>query len=173
MGSFASFVTIFLVFLIILCGLLKKVPIFEIFTKGAKEGLLSTFSIAPTVIGLITAITMFTSSGAMDILVNFLNPIASILNIPKDLLPVMLTKPLSGSGTLAVLSSIFEKFSPDSFIGKAASAIMGSTETTFYILTVYLATSKFKIRKNLLVSAILVNVFSYFCSLVFLKILKL
>ena len=172
MNSFASFVTIFLIFLIIIFALLKKIPIFDCFTKGAKEGLLSTFYIAPTVVGLLTAITMFSSSGAMDVLVNLLNPLAIKLNIPKELLPIMITKPLSGSGTLAVLSSIFEKFSPDSFIGKVASVIMGSTETTFYVLSVYLAKSKFKIGKNLLISAFLMNIFSYFFSLVIFKIIK-
>ena len=85
----------------------------------------------------------------------------------------MLTKPLSGSGTLAVLSSIFEKFSPDSFIGKVASVILGSTETTFYIFTVYLAASKFKIKKELFITTLSVTVFSYFCALTFLKILKI
>ena len=93
------------------------------------------------------------------------------LNIPKDIVPLMLIKPISGSGSLALISSIFRDFGPDSFIGKLASVIMASSETTFYILTVYLALSKFKLKKKLIFTAILVNIFSFLISNIISKLI--
>ena len=171
MNSLASYITLFAVLLIMLSGLLKKRSIFDDFTKGAKEGLLTTFSIAPTVVALLTSIAMFKSSGAMDLFIQLLSPLTNVFNIPKELIPIMLIKPLSGSSSLALLDSIFKDFGPDSFIGKAASVIMGSTETTFYILTVYLASSKLKVSKKVLFAAIIANVFSFLFGTFLLKII--
>ncbi len=170
MNSLASYTTLAIVLLIIVFGILKKESVFSDFTKGAKEGLLTTFAIAPTVIALITSVTMFKLSGAMDLIIKFLSPFSNFLKIPKELLPIILTKPLSGSSSLAILDSLFKNFSPDSFIGKAASVIMGSTETTFYILTVYFASSKFKVSKKVIIASLLVNIFSFLFSIFLIKV---
>ena len=171
MGTIGSFFIVLIILLTIIFALFKKAPVFSTFTEGAKEGLKSTFSIAPAIVGLIVSVTMFKESMAMDILVKLLNPLANCLNIPKDIIPLTLIKPLSGSGSLALVSSIFKDFGPDSFMGKLASVIMASTETTFYILTVYLASSKLKLTKKIVITALLVNVFSFLISNVVTKLI--
>lgn len=171
MNTLGTFFTVLIILLVITFALFKRTSVFNTFTKGAKEGLNSTFSIAPTVIALIIATEMFKASGGMDILVNLLNPIAKILNIPKAILPLMIVKPLSGSSSLALVSSIFKDFGPDSFTGLLASLIMASTETTFYVLTVYLALSKLKLSKKIITVALLVNVFSFLLSSALAKLI--
>ena len=171
MSKIGSFFTILIILLIIIFAIIKRIPVFDAFVEGAKEGIKSTVKLAPVILALIVSVNMFRESGAMDILVQLLTPLANFLNMPKDIVPLMLIKPISGSGSLALVSSIFRDFGPDSFIGKLASVIMASSETTFYILTVYLALSKFKLTKKLIFTAILVNIFSFLISNIISKLI--
>lgn len=171
MSTLGSFFTNLIILLIIIFATVKKIPVFDAFVEGAKEGIKSTVKLAPLILALIVSVNMFKESGAMDILVKLLTPIANFLNMPKDIVPLVLIKPISGSGSLALVSSIFKDFGPDSFIGKLASVIMASSETTFYILTVYLASSKFKLTKKLIFTAILVNIFSFLVSSTIVKLM--
>lgn len=126
------------VFLIILIfGALRRVPMFDAFTDGAKEGLRSAAAILPTLIGLMLAVTMLKASGALDMLSAFLAPLVSLLGIPPEVLPLALIKPVSGSGSTAVLAQLFEAYGADSTIGRVASVIAASSETTFYCIAVY------------------------------------
>ncbi|MCI1965444.1 MAG: spore maturation protein [Oscillospiraceae bacterium] len=122
---------------IILFGFIRKVPVFDTFVSGAKEGLLSTVSILPSLIGLIMAVSMLSASGALDLLSSFLAPAARLIGLPKQAMPLALIRPISGSGSTAVLLQIFQDSGPDSFIGRVASVMSGSTETTFYAIAVY------------------------------------
>lgn len=126
---------------VILCilvfGLSRRVPLFDTFIAGAKEGLSSTISILPSLIGLIMAVTMFSASGALDLFSSLLAPAAHFLGLPPQVMPLALIKPISGSGSTAVLTQIFKDYGPDSFIGRVASVMSGSTETTFYAIAVY------------------------------------
>ncbi|WP_411676130.1 spore maturation protein [Caproicibacter sp.] len=122
---------------IVLFGFLRKVPVFDTFVAGAKEGLHSTVSILPSLIGLIMAVSMLSASGALDLLSSFLAPVASLIGLPKQAMPLALIRPVSGSGSTAVLTQIFQDCGPDSFVGRVASVMSGSTETTFYAIAVY------------------------------------
>ncbi|OCN01924.1 spore maturation protein [Clostridium sp. W14A] len=122
---------------IVLFGFLRKVPVFDTFVAGAKEGLRSTVSILPSLIGLIMAVSMLSASGALDLLSSFLAPVASLIGLPKQAMPLALIRPVSGSGSTAVLTQIFYDCGPDSFVGRVASVMSGSTETTFYAIAVY------------------------------------
>lgn len=122
---------------IVLFGFFRKVPVFDAFVSGAKEGLRSTVSILPSLIGLIMAVSMFSASGALDLLSSFLAPVAGAVGLPKQAMPLALIRPVSGSGSTAVLTQIFRDNGPDSFIGRVASVMSGSTETTFYAIAVY------------------------------------
>ena len=126
-----------IILIILFTGIVKGIPVFDIFMKGAKEGLTSSFIIAPSLIGLITAIEMVKVSGALDIFTNLISPITNYLKIPSEIVPLALLRPISGSGSLAILDNILNVYGPDSNIGKMASLIMGSTETTFYTIAVY------------------------------------
>lgn len=122
---------------IILFGFIRKVPVFDTFVSGAREGLRSTVSILPSLIGLIMAVSMLSASGALDLLSSFLAPAANLIGLPKQAMPLALIRPISGSGSTAVLARIFQDRGPDSFIGRVASVMSGSTETTFYAIAVY------------------------------------
>ena len=130
--------------IILTAGLINHVPVFTCFTDGAKEGLKTMYSIAPSLIGLITAIGMFKASGALDILTNFLSPVTELMGIPKEVSPLFFLKPISGSGSLAMLNRIVSDNGADSVVSKIAAVMTGSTETTFYCIAVYYGATNIK-----------------------------
>lgn len=157
MSNFGFYIIPILLFCIITAAILKKIPVFDTFLQGAAEGISSTFSIAPSLIGLITAVTMLKASGAIDMFANFISPASNFIGIPPQVVPLALLKPISGSGSIALLDNILKNYHPDSFIGRTASIISGSTETTFYILTVYFGCVGIKNSRHALVSALIAD----------------
>ncbi len=135
---------VLIVALVVVIGYLKKVAIFSTFVVGAKKGISTTVSILPTLIGIVTGITMLSASGALDALVNISKPLFTKLNFPSELLPLAILRPISGSGAKAAVINIFENHHPDSFIGMVSSVLSSSTETTFYAISVYLAGKTYK-----------------------------
>ncbi len=123
--------------IIISIALLKKVPVYDSFLEGAKSGFNSLINIIVPLVGLLSAISMFRASGAMEIICNFLEPLTSRIAFPKEVLPLALIKPISGSGALATVSDIYKNFGTDTFVGNVASVVSGSAETLFYTLAVY------------------------------------
>ncbi len=123
--------------LILVIGVARKVPIYDSFIDGAKDGFSTAISLIPQLIAMMVAVSVFRSSGALQLLVSALSPILHLLHFPAELLPLALLRPLSGSGSLAIVTDIFKHHGPDSFLGRAASIMQGSTDTTLYVLTVY------------------------------------
>lgn len=126
-----------MVALILLSGFVKGVPLFDTFLEGAKEGLLASFKLLPTLIGLMTAVAMVRASGLLELVCNLLDPLATALGISPQLLPLALLRPISGSGASAYTLDLLNQFGPDSPTGKIASVLASSTETTFYAVAVY------------------------------------
>lgn len=127
----------------ILCfGLIKKVNVFDAFLSGAKEGISTSIQIMPALIALMTCVGMFKASGALDILSDFLAPAAGAVSIPKEVIPLALLRPISGSGSLVIFEDILSSHGADSIIGRIASVLQGSTETTFYTIAVYFSAAK-------------------------------
>jgi len=126
-----------LIFFIVVVGIVKKVKVYEVFVEGAKEGFNVGVRIIPYLVAMLVAIGVFRASGAMEYLTMLLSPATSLIGMPGDVLPLALIRPLSGSGALAVTAEITNNFGPDSLIGRMASIMMGSNETTFYVLAVY------------------------------------
>ncbi len=124
---------------ILLYGYLKKVAIYEVFTEGAKEGFWVAVKIMPYLIAILAAVGLLKASGALDYFIQFIAPVTNMIGLPADALPMALMRPFSGSGSLGILSSIFNdpSLGPDSFVGLLTSTMMGSTETTFYVVAVY------------------------------------
>ena len=156
---------------ILVFGLVKKVPLFDVFISGAKEGLTSTFSIAPSLIGLVVSVSMLKSSGALDIITSFLEPLGNLIAVPKETIPLMLLRPISGSGSLALIDSIFKSCGPDSFAGRVASVMMGSTETTFYAIAIYFGAVGIKNIRHTVPAAILADLTSFILSVLTVKLL--
>ena len=119
-------------------ALIKKVNIFEEFVAGVGNGFKVVLKIAPVLIALLTAIAMFRASGGMDLLNAGMRPVARLLAIPEELMTLAVMRPLSGSGSIALLNDYLIQYGPDSEIGRMASVLAASTETTFYTLTVYM-----------------------------------
>ncbi len=122
---------------IVIIAFLQRVKVYEAFVEGAKEGFNVGVRIIPYLVAVICAVALFRASGAMDLLTTLLKPITNTLGMPGEVLPLALIRPLSGGGALGMMSEIIKTHGADSFIGRVASTMMGSTETTFYVLAVY------------------------------------
>lgn len=123
--------------IVLFAALKKRVPLFDEFCIGAKEGGMAALRVFPTLLALMTAISMLSASGVIDRLVVFLRPAAAWIGFPAEVLPSALLRPLSGSGSLAALQGVLAQNGPDSTAGLVASVLQSSTETTFYTLSVY------------------------------------
>lgn len=141
-----------IIIVILTVALFKKVPLYETFTDGAKDGFKVAVNIIPYLVAIIVGISMFRASGAIDMLGQALSGILNTLKIPPEVLPVMIVRPLSGSAALGVFSDIAHTLGPDSYATKLAAVMIGSSETTFYVLAVYFgAIGISKIRYALIV----------------------
>lgn len=118
-------------------ALWRRVDVYGALTAGAGEGLTILLRITPALVGLMTAVAMFRASGAMEWLSGLCAPVLEQFGIPAELTPLMLIRPISGSGALAVGSELMQTYGPDSYTGRVAAVMLGSTETTFYTIAVY------------------------------------
>lgn len=137
MKNFGAFALPILIAIIIICGIIKKADVFDCFTDGAKRSLTSSFGILPSLMALIFAVELLKASGGLDLIVRLLTPVAELLGIPSQVMPLAVVSPISGSGSLAVFEGILGEYGPDSFIGRVASVMVGSSETSLYAVTVY------------------------------------
>lgn len=147
-----------IVLLIILYALLERNKVFDIFLKGAKEGVETVFKIFPTLVGLFVAIGALCSSGILELIINIIKPGISILKIPSEIMPLAMLRPISGSGSIAVATDIMKKYGVDSKIGLIASTIMGSTETTLYTISIYTESAGVKKTRFVLWAALCADI---------------
>lgn len=122
---------------ILVYGTVKKVPTYESFVEGGQEGIKIAVSLIPFLVGMLVSISIFRASGALDFLMNLIRPALEAIGVPPEIAPLAIIRPISGSAALGMMSDIVATYGPDSFIGRLASTLQGSTDTTFYILTVY------------------------------------
>jgi spore maturation protein B len=120
-----------------LYGLYKRVPVYETFVEGAKEGFEVAIRIIPYLVAILMAIGMFRASGAMDFLAELLRPVLGAIGFPPEVLPMAIIRPLTGSGSAAIVADMIHQYGEDSILVKMAAVMFGSTETTFYVLAVY------------------------------------
>ena len=120
-----------------LYGTIRGVDVYSSVVKGAGEGLETVIRILPALIGLMTAVYMLRASGALDLAAAALGPVLENLGLPGELLPLMLVRPISGSAALGVGAELISAYGPDSYLGRTAAGMLGSTETTFYTIAVY------------------------------------
>ncbi|NEU31043.1 spore maturation protein [bacterium LRH843] len=165
------FIPILIAF-ILMYGTFKQVPTYETFVEGAKEGFGMAISIIPYLVGMLVAIAVFRASGAMDFLIGLLQPALQAIGIPAEVVPLALIRPISGTGALGMVSDLIATYGPDSFIGRLASTMQGSTDTTFYIITVYFGAVGIKkmgdaLKVGLLADVIGIGASIIICSYVF------
>lgn len=146
------------ILIIVIYGVKDKKNIFDIFLEGAKEGIRTTINVFPTLIGLFIAIGALRSSGILDIIVCLAKPILSIIHFPSEIMPLALIRPISGSGSIAIATDIMKNFGVDSYLGKIASTIMGSTETTLYTIAIYTSCIKIKKTRYIIIAALCADI---------------
>ena len=134
----------FVVIFVLLYGLLKKVNCYNSFVNGAYSSIDLCFNILPNIVAMFVCVELLSVSGVLAFCANLLSPFFNFFGIPKEVCHLVLFKPLSGSGSLAIMKEILSNYGVDSYIGRCASCIMISSETTFYVATVYFSKSKTK-----------------------------
>lgn len=149
---------------ILLYGLYKGVDVFDCFLNGAKEGVRTSVSILPALVALMTCVGMFKASGALDIITHFLGPVAELVGIPREIIPLAVLRPISGSGAMVIFSDILESYGPDSFVGRVASVLQGSSETTFYTIAVYYGAIKVKNTRHTLPASLTADLVCFIMS---------
>ena len=147
-----------LIILFIGYGAIKKVRVYEQFVEGAKEGFNIAVRIIPYLVAMLMAIGIFRAGGAMDWLSYILKPFTDFIGMPAEALPMALMRPLSGSGSLGIMTEIIKVHGPDSFIGIMVSTFFGSTETTFYVLAVYFGAVNIKNTRHALPAGLIADV---------------
>jgi len=140
-------------------GLVKRVKVYEVFVEGAKEGFNTAVRIIPYLVAMLFAIGIFRASGAMDVVVALLSPLTNLIGMPAETLPLALLRPLSGSGSMGLMTELMKTHGPDSFIGVLASTMFGSTETTFYIIAVYFGSVGVKNARHALPAGLIADLF--------------
>lgn len=135
--SLSDWIVPLILLLVPLYAYYRGVSVYDEFIEGAKEGLLLTWKLLPFLIAMLSAVAIFINGGGMALLQKLLKPLCGALGIPPEVLPLALMRPLSGSGSIGLTTVLIGEYGPDSFIGRLASIMQGSTETTFYVLTVY------------------------------------
>lgn len=145
-------------------GMGKKVDVYGALTHGAEEGLSVLLRIIPSLVGLLTAVSMFRASGALEWLAALCAPVLDWLGIPSQLLPLMLIRPVSGGGALAVASDLMTTYGPDSYVGRVASVMLGSTETTFYTIAVYFGSAGIHRTRHAIPAALTADIAGFLAS---------
>lgn len=139
---------------VLIFGLVRRVDVFAEFTAGVKEGLSTIYDIFPSLFCLVVAIAVFRASGGMELLAGALSPVFDMVGFPVECAPLAVLRPFSGSGAIALFEDILNENGADSYAGRVASVILGSSETTFYTLSVYFAATKVKKTRYALPSAL-------------------
>ena len=151
-----------LILFILSFGLIKKGEVYSPFVEGASDGLKTLTGIIPGIVGILVAVEMLKSSGAVEMLAHALSPALKLIGMPSEVIPLALLRPFSGSGSLGVVSEILKTNGPDSYPGRIASVMMGSTETTFYTVALYYGVAKVKNIRHTLHAALLAD----FCGII-------
>lgn len=152
-------------------GFSKKVKVYEVFVEGAKEGFNTAVRIIPYLVAMLFAIGVFRESGAMDVLVSILSPATSFIGLPAEALPMALLRPLSGSGSLGLMTELMKTHGPDSFIGILVSTMYGSSETTFYVLAVYFGSVQVKNTRHAVPVGLIADLFGMLGALMICRML--
>jgi len=155
-----------LVLIVIIYGAKKRVDVYDSFIEGAKEGLPMVLNMFPPLLAMIFGINIFTSSGLIDEVFSFLQPILYLINVPLEILPIAVMRPLSGSFGLALLNDMYTLHGPDNFLSILASIIQGSSDTTLYIITLYFGTIGIKKIKYALWAGLLADLITVILSLI-------
>lgn len=165
MPNISNYIMPILVLIIILYGIYKKVDVYNTFIEGSKESFELVYTMFPCFLAMIFGINIFLKSGFLNYLNQFISPVLNLLKIPIPLFPMIIMRPISGSSSLMILSNILANYGPDSLIGILASVLQGSTDTTFYVLTLYFGSVGIKKIRYSLIAGLLADICAIFTSI--------
>jgi spore maturation protein B len=154
-----------------LYGLIKGVRVYEAFVEGAKEGFEVAVTIIPYLIAILFAIGMFRASGAMDALVNALDPVLALIGIPAEVVPMGIVRPLTGSGSAGLVADMITQYGEDSLVVKMVATMFGSTETTFYVIAVYFGAVNVRKTRHAVPAGLLADFVGFLASVYVVKLL--
>ena len=149
----------------------KKVKVYEVFVEGAKDGFTIAVRIIPYLVAILVAVGMFRASGALDLLLNFLAPVLNLIGFPPENLPLAMMRPLSGSGSLGLLTDVVNEHGADSIYSKIGATMFGSSETTFYVLAVYFGSIGVTRSRHALVAGLTADMVGALAAVFFCKLL--
>lgn len=159
------------ILIIIFYGVLKKIDIYDSFLKGAKEGLMTCYNIFPSILAMVFAVNIFLDSHFLSTAFSFLGNTLSRFNLPLDIIPMALLRPISGTASMSIMNDIFSTFGPDSFAGLLASTIQGSTDTTIYVLALYFSSIKVTKIKHALINGLFADLVGIVASFIVVSLL--
>ena len=163
----SNYILPFLVLIVVVSGLLKRVNVYDTFIKGAKDSFDMILNLFPSLLAMILGINIFINCGILDIVSKLL----SFINLPTTILPLVLVRPISGGAALAITENILSTFGPDSFIGRLTSVIQGSTDTTLYVLTLYFGSIGITKIRYALKAGLIADLIGIIVSIIVVKIL--
>ena len=158
LNTISTWILPFIILTILTIGIIKKVPIYETFTEGAKDGFKVSINIIPYLVAIIVAISMLRASGFIEGIGAMFSGILETLKVPVEVLPIMIVRSLSGSAALGIFSDIANTLGPDSYATKLAAIMVGSSETTFYVLSVYFGSIGIKKIRYAILTGILADI---------------
>ncbi len=154
-----------LVLFIVVYGILKKINIYDAFVDGSTESFQMILTIFPCILAMIFGINIFIQSGLLTGILNLIRPILLKIKVPVEIIPMALIRPVSGNATLAILNNLLKEYGPDSLIGRIGSVLQGSTETTFYVLTLYFGSVGIKKIKHAMWTGLIVDLIGIISSI--------
>lgn len=160
-----------IVLAIIVYGVKKKVNIYDVFVEGAKECIELSINLFPSMLAMIFGVNIFLKSGVIDTIFSKVLEFFPFIKLPYQIVPMMIMRPISGSSALAILTNIFETYGPDSFLGILGSILQGSTDTTFYILTIYFGTVGVKKIKYALTAGLITDIVCIVISIIIVNLI--
>ena len=171
MKNISNLILPLIVLLIITYGVKKKINVYDAFTEGAKESFDMTLKLFPTMLGMILGVNIFVKSGILNFILDILTPILNIIKIPKEIIPLAILRPISGSSGIALLETIINTYGPENIISKMSSVIQGSTDTTLYIISLYFGSIGIKKTKYALKVGLLADLTGIILAIIITKIM--
>ena len=159
-----------IVLVVIIYGIHKKIDIYDVFLKGVKEGLQMILKIFPTMFAMVVAIDVLVKSNIINDITNIIEPVLSLMHFPKELLSLAIMRPISGSSSLVIMNNLLRTHGPDSYIGRIASVLQGSTDTTIYILSLYFSSVGIKKTRYALFVGLMADLCAIILSVVVIQL---
>lgn len=156
--SISKYIMPLIILFIIVFGSIRKKDVYDPFVRGATDGLKTLAGILPSIVGILVAVSMLKASGAIELLAHALSPLLNLIGMPEEIIPIALLRPFSGSGSISIVNDVIKTCGADSYAGRIAAVMMGSTETTFYTVALYYGVAKVKNIRHTLHAALLADV---------------